>query len=74
MGRRNDENSLPRVHPAAHHCLDRNGRYQIKGHTRGFKLLDDAGENAPLVIQLLNRYGADGVWVASRPPATQRKC
>lgn len=35
--------------------------------SKGFKLLDDAGENAPFVIQLLNRYGADGVWVASKP-------
>jgi hypothetical protein len=38
-----------------------------KAGSKGFKLLDDAGENAPFVIQLLNRHGADGVWVASRP-------
>lgn len=34
---------------------------------RGFKLLDDAGENAPEVVRLLNRYGNDAVWVASKP-------
>ncbi len=34
---------------------------------QAFKLLDDAGENAPQVIQLLNRYGNEAVWVASRP-------
>jgi len=34
---------------------------------RGFKLLDDAGENAPEVLRLLNRYGNEAVWVASKP-------
>lgn len=34
---------------------------------RGFKLLDDAGENAPEVVRLLNRFGNDAVWVASKP-------
>jgi len=34
---------------------------------RAFKLLDDAGENAPEVVRLLNRYGNDAVWVASKP-------
>lgn len=38
-----------------------------KAGPRGFKLLDDAGENAPEVIRLLNRYGNDAVWVASKP-------
>ena len=34
---------------------------------RTFKLLDDAGENAPDVVGLINRYGNDAVWVASKP-------
>lgn len=34
---------------------------------RGFQVIDDAGENAPAVITLLNRYGNDAVWVASKP-------
>lgn len=34
---------------------------------RTFKLLDDAGENAPEVVGLINRYGNDAVWVASKP-------
>ena len=34
---------------------------------RAFTLLDDAGENAPEVVRLLNRYGNDAVWVASKP-------
>ena len=34
---------------------------------RTFKLLDDAGDNAPQVIGLINRYGNDAVWVASKP-------
>ena len=38
-----------------------------KAGPRGFKLLDDAGENAPEVVRLLNRYGNDAVWVASKP-------
>ena len=38
-----------------------------KAGPRGFKLLDDAGENAPEVVTLLNRYGNDAVWVASKP-------
>lgn len=38
-----------------------------KAGPRTFKLLDDAGENAPEVIGLLNRYGNDAVWVASKP-------
>lgn len=38
-----------------------------KAGPRGFGLLDDAGENAPEVVRLLNRYGNDAVWVASKP-------
>jgi len=38
-----------------------------KSGTQSFKLLDDAGENAPLVMKLLNRYGSDAVWVVTRP-------
>jgi len=34
---------------------------------RTFRLLDDAGENAPEVIGLINRYGNDAVRVASKP-------
>lgn len=38
-----------------------------KAGPRGFKMIDDAGENAPEVVKLLNRYGNDAVWVASKP-------
>jgi len=38
-----------------------------KAGPRTFKLLDDAGENAPEVVGLINRYGNDAVWVASKP-------
>jgi hypothetical protein len=38
-----------------------------KAGPRAFKLLDDAGENAPDVVKLLNRYGNDAIWVASKP-------
>ncbi len=38
-----------------------------KAGPRAFTLLDDAGDNAPDVLRLINRYGNDGVWVASRP-------
>lgn len=34
---------------------------------RGFKLIDDAGENAPGVVRLLNQYGKEAVWVVSEP-------
>ena len=34
---------------------------------RGFKLLDDAGENAPHVARLLKRYGGDAVRIVSKP-------
>lgn len=34
---------------------------------RGFKILDDAGKNAPDVIRLLNRSGNEAVWVVSTP-------
>ena len=34
---------------------------------KAFKLIDDAGENAPAVVQLLKRHGNAGVWVASSP-------
>ena len=34
---------------------------------RSFQLIDNAGANAPAVVQLLNRYGNDAVWVASKP-------
>jgi hypothetical protein len=34
---------------------------------RTFKLLDDAGDNAPEVVGLINRYGNDAVWVAAKP-------
>lgn len=34
---------------------------------RAFRLIDNGGENAPQVIGLMNRFGNDAVWVASRP-------
>ena len=34
---------------------------------RGFRLLDDAGANAPQIARLINRHGNDAVWVASKP-------
>lgn len=34
---------------------------------RAFRLIDDAGENAPEVVKLLNRFGNDAVWVAAKP-------
>lgn len=34
---------------------------------RAFKLIDDAGENAPEVVRLLNKHGNAAVWVASNP-------
>jgi len=34
---------------------------------RGFKLLDEAGDNAPAVASLLTRYGNEAVWVVSKP-------
>lgn len=38
-----------------------------KAGPRGFQLLDDAGENASEVVRLINRYGNEAVWVASKP-------
>lgn len=34
---------------------------------RAFKLIDDAGENAPEVVRLLNKHGNAAVWVAANP-------
>jgi hypothetical protein len=34
---------------------------------RAFTLVDEAGENAPNVIKLINRYGNRAVWVAASP-------
>jgi hypothetical protein len=38
-----------------------------KAGPRTFNLIDDAGDNARVVIGLINRYGNNAVWVASKP-------